>query len=673
MLTTLEKILFIILSLISVIFASKVIKQLVYIINSGTGEVDWSLARQRAMDVLIKTISFKTVFRFRFWPSVFHALVAWGFIYYLFINLGDTVEAFLEGFHFLGTGDLGGLYRLGADVLSIGILVGMLLLMGRRFLLKPQNLTTRRKIKLDQKARKGIQRDSAIVGVFILIHVGSRFLGESFEIAAIAGIDPWQPFASFVAQFWQGWSNTVIEIGIHLTFWLAIGSIFLFIPYFLYSKHLHLFLAPINYLLKPERRSMGELNRLDFEDETIEQFGASKLTELGWEQIMDSYACIMCFRCQEVCPAYNTGKVLSPAALEINKRYYLNREGKHISSGQAKNDALTKVALPVEAIWACTACGACIDICPVGNEPMRDIIDIRRSLVLMENNFPEQFKTAFRGMERTQNPWNISPTERMKWAEGFNVPTIDQNPDPEILWWVGCAPAIDIRAQKTAQAFAQILNESNVNFAVLGEHEQCTGDSARRAGNEFLFNEIAIANVDMLNQVAPGRIVTSCPHCFHTLKNEYPAFGGQYKVVHHTQLIQEFLIDGSVIINHSNNKKVTFHDPCYLGRQNGILNEPREIIHSMQENFVELPRHGRKSFCCGAGGAQMWKEEEHGEESVSINRFREAESSGVDILAVACPFCLIMLTDAKKDSNSQIEVLDTAEIISAALVSKEKI
>ena len=302
---------------------------------------------------------------------------------------------------------------------------------------------------------------------------------------------------------------------------------------------------------------------------------------------------------------------------------------------------------------------------------MRDIIDIRRSLVLMENNFPEQFKTAFRGMERTQNPWNISPTERMKWAEGFNVPTIDQNPDPEILWWVGCAPAIDIRAQKTAQAFAQILNESNVNFAVLGEHEQCTGDSARRAGNEFLFNEIAIANVDMLNQVAPGRIVTSCPHCFHTLKNEYPAFGGQYKVVHHTQLIQEFLIDGSLIINHSNNKKVTFHDPCYLGRQNSILDEPREIIHSMQENFVELPRHGRKSFCCGAGGAQMWKEEEHGEESVSINRFREAERASVDILAVACPFCLIMLTDAKKDSNSPIEVLDTAELISAALVSKE--
>jgi len=671
MLTTLEKILFIILLLISLSLAIKIIMRVVHIINQGAGKVSWSLASKRAIDVIGKTISFKTVFRFRFWPSFFHALVAWGFIYYIFINLGDILEAFLDDFHFLGPGTLGGLYRLGADVFSVGILFGMLLLLGRRFLVKPQNLTTRSETKLDPIARKGIQRDSAIVGVFILIHVGSRFLGESLEIAAKEGLDPWQPFASILAQCWQSWGTIVIEIGIHLTFWLALGAILLFIPYFLYSKHIHLFFAPINYLLKPERRSIGELNRLDFEDEAIEQFGVSSLTELGWEQIMDSYACIMCFRCQEVCPAYNTGKVLSPAALEINKRYYLNREGKRISKGDNNRDALTTYAIPPEAIWACTACGACIDICPVGNEPMRDIIDVRRSLVLMENDFPEQFQIAFRGMERMQNPWNIPPTERLNWAKGFDVPTIDQNPDPEILWWVGCAPAIDTRAQKTAQAFAQILNTSQVNFAVLGKHEQCTGDSARRAGNEFLFNEMATANVEMLNQVAPKRIVTTCPHCLHTLKNEFPAFGGYYKVVHHTQLIQELLVDGLIKINNEIKSNITFHDPCYLGRQNKILEEPREIIQSTGANFVELPRHGRKSFCCGAGGAQMWKEEGPGEERVSINRFREAQETNVDILAVGCPFCIIMLTDAKKDSDSPIEVLDLAEMIAAAIDPKK--
>ena len=237
---------------------------------------------------------------------------------------------------------------------------------------------------------------------------------------------------------------------------------------------------------------------------------------------MDAYACIMCYRCQEVCPAYNTGKVLSPAALEINKRYFLNSQGGRIASGEASAQAAAGVCHPAEAVWACTACGACVDICPVGNEPMRDILDIRRALVLMENDFPDQLQTAFRGMERTMNPWNVPPAERMKWAEGLDVPTIDENPEPEILWWVGCAPATDARAQKTARAFAEILNAAGVSYAVLGEKEQCTGDSARRAGNEFLFNELAPANVEMLNEVAPKRIVTTCPHCLHTLQERIP-------------------------------------------------------------------------------------------------------------------------------------------------------
>ena len=277
----------------------------------------------------------------------------------------------------------------------------------------------------------------------------------------------------------------------HTAFWLALGTILAFMPYFLYSKHIHLFFAPLNFLLKPERLSIGELSKLDFEDESIEQFGAERLEDLGWEQIMDAYACIMCYRCQEVCPAYNTGKVLSPAALEINKRYFLNSEGANLVKGEKSSQTLTEFAITEEAVWACTACGACIDICPVGNEPMRDILDIRRALVLMENSFPDTLQTAFRGMERTMNPWNISPTERLKWADGLNVPTIEKNPEPDILWWVGCAPATDAHAQKTAIAFTKILHAAGVNFAVLGQNEQCTGDTARRAGNEFLFNELA--------------------------------------------------------------------------------------------------------------------------------------------------------------------------------------
>ena len=387
---------------------------------------------------------------------------------------------------------------------------------------------------------------------------------------------------------------------------------------------------------------------------------------------MDAYACIMCNRCQQVCPAYNTGKVLSPAALEINKRYFLNYYGAKIANGEASPQPMVEFAIPPDAIWACTACGACIDICPVNNEPMRDILDIRRSLVLTENVFPQQLQAAFRGMERNVNPWNISPAERMKWAEGISVPTIDENPNPDVLWWVGCAPATEERAQKVARAFALVLNKAGVNYAVLGKREQCTGDSARRAGNEYLFNELATANVELLNSLTPKRMVTTCPHCLHTLKNEYPAFGGNYQIIHHTQFINELFAGGRLVLapqksTDGDHNKITYHDPCYLSRHNHITTEPRTDFDKLGLTLTEMPRHGLQSFCCGAGGAQMWKEEQHGTERVNANRFREAQSTGADVLAVGCPFCMIMLTDAKKSVQSEMQVLDIAELVAARL------
>lgn len=666
MLTLPERILFALALFASIYAASRVGQRIIRTIARGQGQVDWELARRRLFSVLAKTVSLQPTFKVRFWPSLFHALVAWGFIYYLLINLGDVLQGYIAGFHFLGTGLVGDLYRLGGDLLSVAVLVGMLALIVRRFLLQPDIFNPRQDILLHLNARAGIRRDSAIVSGFILLHVGARFLGESFKIA-VGGPDAWQPFAAVVARLWGSFSPSALIVGEHAAFWLALGAILLFVPYFLYSKHLHLFFAPLNFLLKPERRSIGELERLDFEDESLEQFGASKLEDLGWEQIMDAYACIMCYRCTEVCPAYHTGKVLSPAALEINKRYLLNQEGDRIAKGQDSSQALTEFAISSEAVWACTACGACVDICPTNNEPMRDILQIRRALVLMDNDFPEQLQTAFRGMERTANPWNISPAERLKWAEGLNVPTIEQNPEPEILWWVGCAPATDPRAQKTARAFAKILNRAGVSFAVLGQQEQCTGDSARRAGNEYLFNELALANVELLNEVAPKRIVATCPHCLHTLKNEYPAFGGHYQVLHHTQFINELVSSGRLQASLKDGQKITFHDPCYLGRHNQIIPEPRLILRNGSASFVELPRHGSNSFCCGAGGGQMWKEEEAGHERVSLNRMREAASSGADTLAVACPFCLVMLSDAAKEVASEMKLLDIAEIIADQL------
>jgi Fe-S oxidoreductase len=666
MLTLPERIIFAVAVLASLYAAWKVGERIIRTIARGQGNVDWSLAGKRLLSVLAKTLTLQPTFKTRFLTSLFHAFVAWGFIYYLLINVGDVLQGYLPGLRFMGTGTIGNLYRLGGDLLSVAVLVGMIALMIRRFVLQPSIFKPRQDILLHPKARAGIRRDSAIVSAFILIHVGSRFAGESIRIAA-EGQDAWQPLASTVALLWGNVSHPTLVLGEHMAFWLALGTILLFIPYFLYSKHLHLFFAPLNFLLKPERRSMGELEKLDFDDESIEQFGANKLEDLGWEQIMDAYACIMCYRCTEACPAYHTGKVLSPAAMEINKRYLLNQEGDRIAKGEESSMTLTEFAISPEAVWACTACGACVEICPTNNEPMRDILHIRQALVLMENDFPDQLQTAYRGMERSVNPWNISPAERMRWAEGLEVPTVEDNPEAELLWWVGCAPATDPRAQKTARAFAKILKAAGVNFAVLGQNEQCNGDSARRTGNEFLFNELAAANVELLNEVAPKRIVATCPHCLHTLKNEYPAFGGEYTVVHHSQLINELIAAGRIKLKGDASGSTSFHDPCYLGRQNDIFEPPRAILKDNSGSFVELPRHGKKSFCCGAGGGQMWKEEEEGRERVSANRMKEVANTGADTLAVGCPFCLIMLTDAAKEVDSSLRLLDIAEIVAEQL------
>ncbi len=671
MLSLVEKILFALAVAASLTAAFFAARRLIGILSRGRGKPDWRAVPKRLPSVLARVAVFQPVFRFRPLPSLFHAFVGWGFGFYLLVNIVDILHGYIPGFEIPGA--IGNIYRLLADLLSVGVLFGVIFFLVRRFIFAPANLSARGSTLLHPKARSGIRRDSAIVGGFILLHVGSRFLGETFTVEAAGHADGWQPFASAAAGLWSGLSPQALVIGEHIAFWLALGLILAFIPYFPYSKHIHIFFAPLNLLLKPQRRSIGELGKLDFEDQSLEQFGAAKLADLGWEQLMDAYACIMCYRCQEVCPAYATGKVLSPATLEINKRYLLNGVGaRHVSS--LPDTPLIEFAIPEEAVWACTSCGACVDICPVGNEPMRDILDIRRALVLMDNTFPKQLETAFRGMERTANPWNIPSADRMKWAEGSSVPTVDQNPAPDILWWVGCAPATDARAQKTTQAFAKILNAAGVNFAVLGQREQCTGDSARRAGNEYLFSELAKTNVEILNEVKPRRIVTTCPHCLHTLKNEYPAFGGDYEVIHHTQLISELIGAGRLQFSVSSDPpsgtsqlSVTFHDPCYLGRHNKVFDEPREVLQEAGTRLKEMPRHAAKSFCCGAGGAQMWKEEEHGSAGVNKTRFAEAKATGAQILAVGCPFCMVMLNDASKADGEQVKVLDVAEIIAGHL------
>ncbi|MBE0702562.1 MAG: (Fe-S)-binding protein, partial [Afipia sp.] len=511
----------------------------------------------------------KTTLRARRITSLFHLGVVWGFTFYFLVNTLDVLRGFIPGFEdsLKNLGLLYDLYRLVGDVLSIAVIVGVVYFILRRFVLPSRaQLQYHDNILLHPKVKSGsVTQDSLIVAIFILIHVGARFLGETVVVSHAA--DPLMPFATLIAPIWSGLTVDSARFLEHFFWWLALGGILVFTPYFVYSKHAHLFMAPFNYLTRPQRTSLGEMEKLDFEDEDREQFGANKLEDLTKTNIFDGFACIMCNRCQDVCPAYVTGKELSPSAYEVNKRYLMRDNLHDLAGGAASPFSLVGSAISESAVWACTSCGACIDICPVGNEPMPDILDIRRDAVLTQGEFPPELQAAFNGMERQGNPWQIGEG-RFRWANGldFPVPTVEENPDFDVLYWVGCAASYDARAQLTARALVKVLHMAGVSFAVLGERENCTGDSARRAGNEYLYQEMAQANVETLNQVHAKRIVATCPHCLHNLGKEYHQFGGDYDVIHHTELIEELIAAGKLPQSAHPNQQanVTFHDPCYL-------------------------------------------------------------------------------------------------------------
>jgi Fe-S oxidoreductase len=481
------------------------------------------------------------------------------------------------------------------------------------------------------------------------------------------GADTFQPAASLFAGIYAGMNPGLTEAAVHVFWWGALGSILVFIPYFPRSKHIHLFMAPVNIALKKDKP--GVLEPMDFENEEV--FGAAKLEELPWPRLMDAYSCIMCNRCQDVCPATNTGKALSPAAILVNERMELNRIFSDFAAGKESPRPLLDFALSEEAAWACTTCNACVEICPVGNEQMLHIIDVRRERVLSAAEFPNGLKNAFNHMERAGNPWGMAADERMAWAKDlpFAVPTLDQKSDPAVLYWVGCAAAFDPRAQKIARSMAELLHAAGLDWAVIGKSETCTGDAARRAGNEYLFAQMAEQNIAVLNEVKPTTIVTHCPHCFHTISNEYPQFGGNYTVKHHTQFIEELIRDGKIKVDANGAGAATYHDPCYLGRHNGIFDSPRGLIQSTGARITEPNRNRSNSFCCGAGGGQFWKDEEKGNERVSTNRYRELKQTGAKTIATGCPFCMRMITEetAKEEEGAAPDVLDVAEIVARSL------
>lgn len=682
MLPLAQKVAFLVFAAIALLLAARGFYRVFLRIRRGAPDTDQRTDRpwRRLLYSATTTVTQRRTFRGRPTVSVFHAFIFYGFAFYLLVNVVDALEGFVP-FTIRSSGFPGSAYNFCADILSFLVLLGVVALALRRYILPSRHdFEFNTATALEERVRSGaISRDSAIVFLFIFFHVLSRLLGEAAKLK-VEGPDRFQPFATlFASVLPQAHAPGIWQVG----YWGALGSVLLFLAYFPYSKHIHIFFAPIKYFFAREAPS-GQLPQavMDLEPEPgARPIGARALEDLGWPRLLDAYACIQCNRCQDACPATATGKALSPSALEINKRMELNRlaadraaAGLPFERGGGSRPLL-EFALSPEALWACTTCGACLEVCPVQDEPMLDIVDIRRNQVMMEGKFPAPLQAAFRGMERAGNPWGISPAQRMDWAAGLPVKTVEENPSAEVLFWVGCAASYDPQAQRTARALVQLLVHAGVSFAVLGKAEGCTGDSARRAGNEYLYQQLAQENITKLDGVKPKLIVATCPHCMNSLGREYRELGGCYQVVHHTQYLEQLIAAGRLrLLRGPGTSTITYHDPCYLGRHNGIYDPPRNLLRFSGGRFVEMGRTRENGFCCGAGGAQFWKEEEPGKERISENRIREARQTLGDaqtlgaaqkrVLAVACPFCKNMLSGAQRGEEDQrVEVKDIAEIL----------
>jgi len=640
-------------------YASFKVKTLYQLMVSHQGKVPEVKEINTRLISSLLTVFGQTAVLQKKWIGILHATIFWGFI---IITVG-TLEQFVStlyapaSFEFVGEPVYRGLIFL-QDLFTFLVLVAVLLAAYRRFISKPKYL--------------GQSSDANLILLFTGALMVSIFLMNAFHILAL---DLWfkdsMPFSKAIASLIgvELFSQDAMEVlGVSFK-WVHMLIVLGFAMYIPSSKHLHVLAAAPNTFLKPLERGRG-MSKMDFEDESIEQFGAAKITDLSWKDSLDYYSCTECGRCDEVCPAYNTDKPLSPKKLIHDLKLNLFKNKQAVLS--KKYDEVTPVIdekVTEDVIWACTSCRACEIACPVFIQHTDKIYDIRRNLVMMESKFPAEAQAVFKNMETNATPWAFSSSDRAKWAEGLDIKTVDEQSDMEVLLWVGCAGSYDDRNKKVLRAFVSLLNKAQIKFAILGEQEQCTGDAARRIGNEYLFQTLAQTNVETLNRHNVKKIVTACPHCFNTLKNEYGDFGGNYDVVHHSQMIAELIELGKITPSQSLGKKVTFHDSCYLGRWNGIYNEPRKMLKSIPDTeFVEIEDANHdKSMCCGAGGGRMWMEETIGKR-INFTRTEQALKTNAEVVAASCPFCMTMITDGVKNKNMQesVKVKDIAELVNEA-------
>lgn len=607
-------------------------------------------------------------------PGLMHAFIFWGFL----VLLPTVVIAMIGAvdrhttFPWLGGQ---GWYASLVDAFCVLVLAGVATALVIRKVVRPRRFhgSHLREADLILAAIAGI------VATLLLWHAARIALGLN---EAGRG---WAPVSGGIAHaFGTGEATRVLE---RVLVWAHIVLILGFLAYLPHSKHLHIVTAGVNAWFG-RTRSRGRLEPLRFDEEDVAdediRFGTATVADMTWKQMVDVLSCTECGRCQDVCPAYATGKELSPKLLVMGLRDRLFEEGPLLLAAAARGEApaatpLVPTAVSDEVLWDCVTCGACIHECPVSIEHVDHIVDLRRNLVMVESRFPTAGETMMRDLARASNPWGKPQAERAAWAEGLDVRVLEPgDPVPEVLYWVGCAPSYDERAREGARSTVKLLTAAGVDFAILGARECCTGDPARRLGDEYVFQELARRNVETLAGAGVTKIVASCPHCYNTLANEYADFGGSYEVMHHTELLARLVREGLLsptatgagvgaatgAAGGAAQGTITYHDSCYLARHNDVRTQPRELVAAIGTP-VEMPRHGERTFCCGAGGAHMWLEERGSQ--INEARVEEAAATGASTLAVACPFCTVMLDDGVKATGRQLRVVDVATLLAEAI------